>query len=222
LLPDPYGDWVNHPFQPLRNDPGFDGRAVYAINDHSFEVVNEFPDRRLYRYVYRGAWAPYAGSPDVARLQRVRDVSGSRVDLKTTVGIPDGAIGVTARVATDEGSVYYVAPNISDSLDLKLTIVGGQVYVMGDVRPVESETLAVDGRDDIRLTVFVDYGPGGGFAYRFDLPVTVSDERVRALSPRIERCRNARACGGAAAYIPTSAPDGVFVRTDLLAREPNP
>jgi hypothetical protein len=221
LLPDPYGDWLNHPLQPLRNDPGFDGRAVYAINDQPFEVVNEFPDRRLYRYVYRGAWAPYMGSPDAARLQRVRDVSGSRVDLKTTVGIPDGAIGVTARVATDEGSVYYVAPNISDSLDLNLTIVNGQVRVTGDVRPVANEMLAVDGRDDIRLTVFVDYGPGGGFAYRFDVPVTVSDERVRALSPRIERCRNVRACGGAAAYIPTSAPDDVFVRTDLLAREPN-
>ncbi|WP_251342651.1 ArnT family glycosyltransferase [Haloplanus halophilus] len=222
LLPDPYGDWLNHPFQPLRNDPGFDGRTVYAIDDEPFAVVDEFPDRRAYRYVYRGGWAPYAGSPEDARLQRVRDVSGGSVRLDTAVGIPDGAIGVTARIATDEGSVYYVAPNVTDSLAVNLSIEDGRIHVAGDVRPVENETVAVDGRDDVRLTVFVDYGPGGGFAYRLDLPVEAADGTVRALTPRIERCRNARACGGAAAYIPSSAPDGVFVRSELVAGEPNP
>jgi hypothetical protein len=222
LLPDPYGDWLNHPFQPLRNDPGFDGRAVYAIDDRPFEVVEAFPDRRLYRYTYRGAWAPYAGSPEAARLQRVRDVSGSGVRLDTTVGVPDGAVGVTARVATDDGAAYYVAPNVSERLGVDLTVSGGEVRVDGDVRPVENATLTVEGRDDVRLTLFVDYGPGGGFAYRFDLPVEVGDGRVRALSPRVEYCRNARACGGAAAYVPGSAPDGVSVRSNVSVAEPNP
>ena len=222
LLPDPYGDWLNHPFQPLRNEPGFDGRAVYAVDDRPFAVADAFPDRRLYRYTYRGAWAPYAGSPDAARLQRVRDVSGSRVRLETTVGVPEGAVGVTVRVATDDGVAYYVAPNVSDGLAVDLAASGDEVRVAGDVRPVGNETVTVDGRDDVRLTVFVDYGPGGGFAYRFDLPVEVSDGRIRALSPRVEYCRDARACGGAAAYVPASAPDGVFVRSEVSAAEPNP
>jgi hypothetical protein len=152
----------------------------------------------------------------------VRDVSGSGVRLDTTVGVPDGAVGVTARVATDDGAAYYVAPNVSERLGVDLTVSGGEVRVDGDVRPVENATLTVEGRDDVRLTLFVDYGPGGGFAYRFDLPVEVGDGRVRALSPRVEYCRNARACGGAAAYVPGSAPDGVSVRSNVSVAEPNP
>ncbi|MDY6817044.1 MAG: glycosyltransferase family 39 protein [Halobacteriales archaeon] len=222
LLPDPYGDWLNHPFQPLRNEPGFDGRAVYAIDDAPFEVANTFPDRRLYRYVYRGAWAPYDGSPEAARLQRVRDVSGDRVRLGTTVGIPDGAIGVTVRLEAGGETAYYVAEMPEESLDINLTVSQDTLRVTGDIQPVGDETLSIADRDVVGLTVFVDYGAGGGFSYRFDLPVSVTNGQVRALSPRIERCRNARACGGAAAYIPESAPEGVFVRTTLVGVEPNP
>jgi len=224
LVPDPYGDWLNHPFQPLRNDPGFDGRAVYAIDDEPFEVVDAVPDRRTYRYVYRGAWAPYAGSPESARLQRVRDVRGDSIRLSTTVGVPRAADGVTARIATDDGSAYYVVPNASasENVSMNLTVGDGQVRVESGLRAEGDETLAVDDRETVRLTVFVDYGVGGGFTYRFDLPVDAADGQVRALTPRVERCVNARACGGSAAFIPEAAPDGVFVRTTLTADERNP
>jgi 4-amino-4-deoxy-L-arabinose transferase-like glycosyltransferase len=216
LLPDPYGDWLNHPFQPLRNDPGFDGRAVYALDDRPFETADAFPNRTVYRYGYRGPWAPQAGSPEAARLQRVRDVSGSRVGLATTVGVPDGAVGVTVRVATDDGSTYHVPAEVGDSLSVSLVVADGEVRVLADGRPV-GDTLAVDGRDVVRTTVFVDYGAGDGFSYRLELPVDVTDDRVRALSPRVERCHAVSTCGGAATYVPSTAPDGVFVRTDLLA-----
>jgi hypothetical protein len=214
LLPDPYGDWLNHPFQPLRNDPGFDGRAVYALDDRPFAVADAFPERTLYRYGYRGSWAPQAGSPEAARLQRVHDATGDRVHLDATLGIPDGADGVTVRVWTDEDEKYYVASNASDALDLGLTI-SDTVQVAGDVRPLSNGTTAVDGRDDVRVNVFVDYG-ADGFAYRLDTPVDAAGQ-VRALSPRVEYCRNARVCGGAATYVPETAPASVFVRTDLRA-----
>ncbi|MBX0294146.1 ArnT family glycosyltransferase [Haloarcula nitratireducens] len=219
LLPDPYGNWLNHPFQYLRNDPGYDGRAVYAVDDRPFAVTDAFPDRRVYRYVYRGAWVPPDGSPDAARLQRVRDVSGEQVRLDATVGVPKGAIGVTVRVATDDGSAYYVVPDAGETADLSLTVEDGGVAVAGDPRPVRDTTLAVAGRDTVRVTVFVDYAGGGGFAYRLDLPVDADGEGVRALTPRVEWCRNARACGGAAAYIPEAVPDGVSVGTNLTASE---
>ncbi len=222
LLPDPYGDWLNHPFQQLRNDPGFDGRAVYALDDRPFATADAFPNRTLYRYGYRGPWAPHAGSPDAARLQRVRDVSGPRVRLDSTIGIPEGAVGVTVRVEAGGDEAYYVAPERPERLDLALTVFDGRLRMGGDVRPVGNTTLAVGGRETVRLTVFVDYGAGGGFSYRFDLPVEVADDRVRVLSPRVERCRNARACGGAATHVPASAPEGVLVRTELVALEPNP
>ena len=223
LLPDPYGDWLNHPFQPLRNEPGFDGPAVYAIDDRPFAVADAFPDRDLYRYAYRGAWAPYAGSPREARLQRVSDVSGSRVRLETTLGIPDGAVGVTVRLG-EETRELYTAPSDADSLDLALTIEDGRARLAGDVRPVDpgDETaIALEGRETVELAAFVDYGPRGGFSYRLDLPVALSEGQVRALSPRTERCRAPQFCGGAAAHIPSTAPDGVFVRTEIVTADPN-
>ncbi|MFB6281311.1 MAG: ArnT family glycosyltransferase [Haloferacaceae archaeon] len=221
FLPSPYGPWLNHPFQPLRNDPGFDGRAVYALDDRPFAVADAFPNRTLYRYRYRGPWAPYDGSPDAARLRRVREVSGGGVRMEATLGIPEGTSGVTVRVATDDRVGYYVARPVPDALSVGLRVSDGRVRVGGGVRPVGNATLLVGGRDVVRLSVFVDSGGASGFTYRLDLPVVVGDGRVRALSPRIDRCRTARDCGEGTAHIPGSAPDGVFVRTGLVATEPN-
>ncbi|MEF8773151.1 MAG: glycosyltransferase family 39 protein [Halobacteriales archaeon] len=215
LLPTPYGDWLNHPFQPLRNEPGFDGATVYATDSRPFAVADAFPDRQLYRYVYRGVWAPESGSPDAARLQRIREAAGAGVRLETVVGVPRGATGVTVRVATDEGSVYRAVSDPDERLGVDLVVSAGTVRLEGAAGG--TRTLAVEGRDVVRLTVFVDRGAGGSFSYRFDLPVEVTGDRVRALTPRIEYCRSTRTCGGAAAYLPGSAPDGVFARADLAA-----
>jgi hypothetical protein len=220
LVPDPYGDWLAHPFQYLRNDPDFDGRAVYAIDDEPFEVVDAFPDREVHRYVYRGAWAPYAGSPTAARLQPVADVTGERVRYSSTVGIPPGAVGVSARLSTDDGSRYYTGTNTPGNLSTDIVVSGENVSLAGDVRALDDEPLGIEGEDTVRLSVFVDYGPGGGFSYRFALPVD-ADGEVRALSPRVERCRNPRACGGSAAYVPSASPDGVYVRETRLVAERN-
>jgi len=219
LLPTPYGEWLNHPFQPLRNEPDFDGRAVYAIDDRPFAVADAFPDRRLYRYTYRGPWAPYDGSPMTARLQPVDDVAGRAVHVETTVGVPDGAVGVTARVATDEGGDYYVAPTLDEELDIRLVVTEGAVRLHGDVTPVGDGTLGVTGRDAVRLTIFVDFGAGDGLTYRLDLPVDASAGVTRALSPRVEWCRDARTCGGEAAYVPETAPAGVSIRTTMAAAD---
>ena len=219
LLPDPYGDWLNHPFQLLRNDPGFDGRAVYATDDAPFAVVDTFPDRRVYRYGYRGAWAPYAGSPTAARLQPVETVTGSRVRYTSTVGVPDGAVGVSARLATDNGSRYYTAPTVGEPITTDIVVTNGTARLAGDLQPTSNRSLGIDGRETVRLSVFVDYGLGGGFSYRFDLPVDV-DDNINALSPRVEHCRNSRDCGGEATYVPTAAPDGVFVRETRLTAGP--
>ncbi len=218
LLPDPYGDWLNHPMQALRNDPDYDGRAVYAIHDHPFETAAAFPDRDLYRLNYRGAWNPVAGSPQAARLQRVHDVTGQRVQFNATVGIPGGANGVTARVETDEGSVNYVAPQVDDMLTLTTTLSAESIDLGGDFRPVRENTTTVEGRDTVRVILFVDYGLAGGFSYRFDLPVDAADDRIRVLSPHIEHCRSIRTCGGAATYIPELAPDGISIETTLSVK----
>ncbi|WP_436924588.1 ArnT family glycosyltransferase [Halosimplex amylolyticum] len=218
FVPDPYGDWLNHPFQSLRNDPGYDGRAVYAVGDRPFETADAFPNRTLYRYVYRGPWAPFDGSPRAARLQRVAGVSGSGVAMNATVGVPRSAESVTLRLGTDDGSVYHVANRTNDAARFGLRLTDGAVRLSGtDGRSIE--TLAVSGRETVQLSAFVDYGPGGSFTYRFDLPVEASDGQVRALTPRIELCRGVRSCGGEAAYVQETAPDGVFVETNLTATD---
>ncbi|WP_459193958.1 ArnT family glycosyltransferase [Halosimplex sp. J119] len=220
LVPDPYGNWLNHPFQALRNDPGYDGRAVYALDDRPFEAVDAFPNRARYRYVYQGPWAPFDGSPRAARLQRVEAVSGSGVAMNATVGVPSGADSVTLRLGTDDGSVYHVVQRTSDTATFGLRLAEGKARITGPAGATD-ETLAVSGRETVQLSAFVDYGPGGSFTYRFDVPVDASDGEVRALTPRIELCRGARSCGGEAAYIPETAPGGVSVETNLTATDPD-
>ncbi|QDX39426.1 glycosyltransferase family 39 protein [Salarchaeum sp. JOR-1] len=217
LVPDPYGDWLNHPFQVLRNDPGFDGRAVYAIHDRPFAVADAFPNRSLYRYVYRGAWNPAAGSPSAARLQRVRDVSGAAVTMEARMGVPAAATATTIRVATGGESAYYTAEPTNGAVDLTVSVRDGRVSVMGDVSVVGTESLTVTGRETVRVSAFVQYGGGDGFTYRLSLPVDATGSGVRALSPRVERCANARACGGAAAYVPSSTRPSVFVTVSMTA-----
>jgi hypothetical protein len=215
FLPGPYGDWLNHPFQPLRNDPGYDGEAVYALDTRPFAVVDAFPDRQAYRYAHRGVWAPSAGSPEAARLSRVRDVRGERVTLDASVGVPDAAESVTVRVAGGDESATYVAGNASGTLALRLRLTPDSARLSGDVTPVGNATLAPPENGELRLTATVDYGAGNAFDYRLELPVRTGSGEVRALSPRVERCTDVRACGGAAAHIPELAPDGIFARANL-------
>lgn len=217
LLPTPYGDWLNHPFQQLRNEPGFEGGTVYAIEKHPFRLLDEFPDRRVFRYLYRGPWAPRVGSPNAAGLQRVHERRGPVIHLDTTVGIPDGAIGVTARLSSDDRSAYFTSSEPGDTVDLRLSVTDGVANISGDLRPLRNSTIGVKSRDTIKLSVFVDYGAGGGFVYRFELPIDATDDTVRAISPRITYCRAAHICTDGSAYLPEHVPDGITVRSELIA-----
>nr|WP_049895424.1 glycosyltransferase family 39 protein [Halopiger xanaduensis] len=219
FLPTPYGDWLNHPFQPFRNDPDFDGQRVYALGDRPFAVADAYPDRSLYRFAYRGAWSPQAGSPHASRLQPVDHVAGDAVRLNATVAVPDAASGATVTLTAADGSATSVASNASGSTSLWVTVTNDTVSVRGDGGNVD-DSLPVADREDVTLTVFVDRGPGSSFSYRFELPVR-TDGDAAALTPRVERCTAIRDCGGEAAYIPDESPDGTGgdVRTDLVALE---
>jgi len=214
LTPAPYGPWLNHPFQALRNDPGYDGSTVYAIDDRPFAVADAFPDRDLYRYGYRGVWDPLGDSPEVARLQRVHDRTGEAVAMNATVGLPRGITSATVTVETDDGTAHYVATGDADTLAFELTVADGAVNVGGPLDPIGNASLPVEGRETVRVSVFADDGVGG-FEYRLSVPLETGDGQVRALTPNVEYCLDARACGGAAMYVPGETPEGVFVRTDL-------
>ncbi|MFB6171207.1 MAG: hypothetical protein ABEJ23_01650, partial [Haloarculaceae archaeon] len=214
FLPTPYGDWLNHPFQSLRNDPGYDGETVYAVREHQFDVVDAFPDRTYYRYGYRGRWAPTRGQPVEARLQRVRVASGERIRQSTRLGVPADASSVSIRLSTDRGAAYYAA-NGTDDLALTLLLANGTARLTGDVTPTGAAAVPVAARDTVVVTAFVAF-PAGGFDYRLATPVERANGTVRALTPYPEVCYDARRCGGEAAYLPDRHAAGVSVRTRFV------
>jgi len=230
LLPRPFGDWLAHPYQPLRNDPDFDASTLYALDGRPFAVVDSVPDRQLYRYVSRGEWAPSRGSRVAARLQPVTRETGDGVRLAATLGVPRSPDAVSVRLAAGDDQSYYAARVDGDRLNLTLTVDGetvtaaetddeaATVRLAGAVDPVgDGANLTVTGRETVTLTVFLDYGSAGGTGYRLRLPVAAGADQVRAVTPRLSVCRRPAECGDEAGYVPRDTPEGVVIDTTLSA-----
>jgi hypothetical protein len=213
FLPATYGDWLNHPFQPLRNDPDFDNEVVYALQNREFEVVDAFPDRTLYRYTFRGQWLPFAGQSVAPRLREIDHVSGQQVRLDLTLGVPDAVETVELRASVD-GEGESTAAALPDEIDATVVARGGNVTVQS---PSFERTLTVghDGESPLRLVTYVDYGALGGFEYVTRLPLIREDGQYRALSPYLEVCRGSVECGDEAAYVPGEHRSGVSMETNL-------
>jgi hypothetical protein len=214
FLPDPYGDWLNHPFQPLRNDPGYDGDVVYALDERQFAVVDAFPERALYRYVYRGDWAPYSGRSVTPRIQPVRLAGGETITQSLTVGIPRYTEAVEVRVSSGAAAGTVSASMPTDGLELNLTVANGTVTARS---PAASGNVSVPLGEAgwVETTVFVVYGSLGSFEYVSRWPVDRQREAYRALTPRLEVCRSPRLCGGEAAYVPGAHRDGVWMNATV-------
>ncbi|MFC4450088.1 ArnT family glycosyltransferase [Halorussus aquaticus] len=222
FLPTPYGDWLNHPFQHLRNDPGFDGETVYALSDgpDDIDVVAAYPNRTYYRYGYRGEWTPAHGGSVDPTLDRVRVVRGERLTLNATLAVPDYAESVSARVSTGGESAYYAVEGTPSNLSVALRVGNGTARFVGPgVTSVgDTATVPVGREDEIVVQVFVS-DAAGGFSYRLELPVQRAGESVVALSPYREVCLVPDDCNGAAAYVEDSMPDGIRMETTLRANQ---
>ena len=193
-LPTPYGPWLNHPFQALRNDPEYDDGTVYALaDDEQLAVAAAFPDRELYRYVLRGAWSPTDEESVVGDVRRVRRVSGERIQLAATLGIPSDAESITVRAGGEDGTAYYVANRTPENLRLTVTVADGEARLTGPNLSVSGSgdgRFTVADRDELSVEVFVSTGPGAGsgFSYRLTFPVAEESGELRTLSPTRERC----------------------------------
>ncbi|MFC7045670.1 ArnT family glycosyltransferase [Halobacteriaceae archaeon GCM10025711] len=221
FLPTPYGDWLNHPFQSLRNDPGLNGRTVYAVDDGTanFGVADAYPDRRLYRYAYRGQWTPLHGSAVDARIVPVTTVSGDAVTMTTTVGVPEATDRMSVRLASEDGSAYYAVNASRGNQTFTLAVDGDRAHLAGP--GVEATganaSVSVNATDELDLEVFMDTGPTSRFSYRVELPVERTDGSVRAMTPYREVCTVPARCGGQAAYLPNQTPENVSVDVSLAA-----
>jgi hypothetical protein len=217
FLPTPYGDWLNHPFQALRNDPGYDGDVVYALRERQFDVVDAFPERTRYRYTYRGEWAPQRGQSVVPRLQPVEAVGGERVRLAATLGVPAGAERVSIRLVGDGDSASFAA-NGTGTLSLRVQVADGRARLSGpDVEALGGSTVRAPEDGELVAEVLVDFGGASALTYRIELPVAADGSATRALTPYLEVCADPRDCGGEAAYVPGEHRPGVFVLTSLTA-----
>ena len=214
FLPTPYGDWLNHPFQHLRNDPDYDDEVVYALQHREFEVVDAFPERQLYRYTFRGEWIPFEGRSVEPRLREIEHVRGEEIQFDLTLGIPDAVEIIDVRASVgDDGD--RTAATLNDELEIATTISDGTASVRS---PSFSENLTVPhggGDDELRIVVFVDYGSLGGFEYVTELPLIEESGEYRALSPYLEVCRGPARCGGEAAYVPGHHYTGVSMNATI-------
>jgi hypothetical protein len=214
FVPRPYGDWLNHPFQRLRNDPGYDGETVYALENRPFAVADAYPDRRLYRYAYRGEWSPATGERVTPVLRPVDRAAGDRVNLEISAGVPTYTELVSLRVASDEGTGYATVTDPAEGVDLEVTVDAATATVSGPGLD-DTVTVPVGDREDVRLRLLADFGGVDTLPYRIELPVDRDDGRRRALSPRLEVCDEARRCNGEAAYVPGASRDGVSLNATL-------
>ncbi|MFC3476211.1 glycosyltransferase family 39 protein [Halobacterium litoreum] len=217
LLPDPYGDWLNHPFQYLRNDPGFDGDTVYALRDHSFEVWDAYPDRETYRYVYRGPWSPYSAEPVDPDLHRVSMVSGDALTADVEVGLPDWTAGVTLTLESGDRSAYYTLDGAAtrERAAFDIVVRDGRVGLDGPVSPTGNATIPLNGTVEVRA--LVDGGYGAGFSYGVRLPVEETADGYRALTPYRELCTDLQTCEGSAVYVPGVGPEGASLNVSVRA-----
>jgi hypothetical protein len=214
FLPDPYGDWLNHPFQALRNDPGLDEGPVYALGEQPFAVLDAVGDRPVYRYVFRGEWIPIEGDGVTGHLQRVREVEGEAVHADLRAGMPTYVRGATLQVTGAETATGGLTVEPGDSLGLNVTVTDGNATVRSP-ELAEPVTVPVERRGSLAVRVFVDYGTVDSFSYRATVPYEREDGTVRALTPALEVCRQPRLCGGEAAYVPGTHRENVTLEARI-------
>ena len=211
FLPRTYGNWLNHPFQTLRNDPGFDGETVYAMQRQQFAVVDAYPDRSYYRYVYRGQWAPFLGQSVEPRLQRVRAARGETVTTDISATVPAAAESVTVQLhngTTNTSANEYTTAADASRLSLRLHTDANRSRLSGATIE-ESIAVPTPDRGTVTVVAFVDYGADRAVKYRWTLPVHETESGVQALTPQTEVCWSERLCGGQAAYVPGTHRDGI-------------
>ena len=203
FLPTPYGDWLNHPFQYLRNDADLNGTTVYAVDrgDENFDVADAYSGRDLYRYAYRGEWAPTEDAAVEPVVEPLRIVEGKTVRLETTVPVPEDATSVVATVRGAENSTYAEATEDESGNATVTWFLNATAVRLGGGGAVGLDEA---GEAVLEVTVTRRYD---SFRYRQELSYETfeasnGDDGVRVLAPPYtERCYTFDRCGGEAAVV---------------------
>lgn len=221
FLPTPYGEWLNHPFQYLRNEPGFDGDVVYVLNREpsaDFTVLDAYPDRQLYRYDFRGEWT---GDPEdrtvVPTLHPVSVRSSERLSGETVVSVPERVTHATVRVETEAGHRTHDVQNPGEELSIGWSLDGRGVGVTAlDGTTVGREPVAVDGSEAVVIQVRLVQSGAGTLTYRQEVTARERGDLIEVVWPP-ERtvCPVVDDCGREGTYVPEESREGVTFETRL-------
>jgi len=240
FVPTPYGEWLAHPFQTLRNDPGLDGPVVYALDRdpaEDFAVIDAYPDREFHRYAYRGEWTPDPNRHVAPKLEPLDVREGARIDATTTVGVPDRVQRAVVRLETVRGEASDAeeaggsASDVAAGTEYGVSDPDGSLTAEWSLTPegarlegAPNATVPFDpAGDEVIVTVTLVDPAGATFTYRQEATVRESGGRVEAVWPP-ERfvCRLTTECGTQGTYLPND-PDAhaewVAFETDAEANE---
>ena len=243
FLPGIYGDWLNHPFQYLRNDPSLRGEVVYALSRSpgaDFSVIEAYENRTLFRYTYRGVWGTWNDQPVKPRLQGLRVRNGSRHRITTTPGVPPRSTVAIVRIEAGipprkEVAQYTVrndrldrlttgnaSPETTNGLLRTEWVIGperARIATTGGLRVTsENETVPIDRSQLVSIEITFLQPGGGTITYHYELSVSAEGDRVRVIwPPRVEVCRLTANCGFAETYLPGADDyvEGVSVGTEI-------
>jgi hypothetical protein len=239
FVPPIYGDWTNHPLQYLRNDPSLRGEVVYALKRSpgaDFSVIENYENRTLYRYNFRGVWGTWNAQPVQPHLQRLRVKSGTDHRITTALGVPPASTVATVRIEAGipprkEIAQYTLSDRRLDRLQranesLRVEWILGSERARiaagrGLQRTVGDETVPLDRSQRVSFEVTFLQPGGGTVTYHYELAVSAQEGYVRVIwPPRIEVCRLTANCGRTETYIPglEGYPTGVSVDTTIETR----
>ena len=220
FIPMPYGAWQNHPFQYLRNDPGFDGDVVYALDRGpagDFEVLDAYPGRNYYRYTYRGEWEAAPNRHVIPKLEPTEIRRGATLDGETTVGVPDRVVRASVRLEAESDT--YTGYSVDDP-DGSLAVnwsMDSDTAQLGDAGADSSVRL--DDTDTVVLMVTLVQDDGSTLTYRQEATVRTNADGVEVIWPP-ERyvCPLVTDCGTEGTYLPDQPDahlDGVRFETRM-------
>jgi hypothetical protein len=204
LVPTPYGDWLNHPFQQLRNDGGLDRSVVYALDRYPASdraVLERYPERDYYRYTYRGEWQP-GGEPVAAALQPVEVRRGERLAGAARLGVPERVSHASVRLEANGETRTVPVRDLGEEIGVNWTLTPASVALAGvtgaTVTADGSGTAAngtglpangsgapipIDEADEVALQVRLVAVDGSTMTYRQEVTLWRDDGEVAAIWP---------------------------------------
>jgi hypothetical protein len=222
FIPTPYGDWQNHPFQILRNDPGFDGPVVYALDrepDDDFRVIDAYSDRDRYRYTYRGEWTANPDQHVRPKLEPLSVRRGETLAAEAEVGVPDGVTHAQVRLLTDgDDRVGYNIPDPGETIGVSWLLDADGATLEG-----ASDSVSLAETDTAVLRITLVQPDGSTLTYRQEATVRTTGDTVEVVWPP-ERtvCPLTTDCGRDGTYLPDRPEiqfDGVFFDVRIESAE---